>query len=277
MTTTAASPARSGATRQSHGFADTLTLLRRNLLHMIRYPALSLFTILGPVVALLFIVYVFGGTLGAGLPGVDPDLGREAYISYVLPGILLVTVAGNAGGAAITAAMDMTEGITARFRTMAIPRSAVLAGHVLGNTIVGIIAVVLVLAVGLLIGFRPTATPLEWLTAVGLIALISYAVSWLGVAMGIQAKSVETASNWPLLLTLLPFLGSGFVPTASMPEWLQWFAQYQPFTPFIEAIRGLLLGNPLDWNLGLSLGWCAVIIAVGHTWSMAIYERKSVR
>ena len=94
--------------------------------------------------------------------------------------------------------------------------------------------------------------------------------------MGIQAKSVETASNWPLLLTFLPFLGSGFVPTASMPDWLQWFAQYQPFTPFIEAIRGLLLGTPLDGNLWLSLGWCAVIIASGYAWSMAMYERKSV-
>lgn len=277
MTTTAASTARPGAKRQFHVLADTLTLLRRNLLRMVRYPGLSLFTILGPVVALLFVVYVFGGTLGAGLPGVDPDAGRAAYISYVLPGILLVTVAGSAGGAAITVAMDMTEGITARFRTMAISRSAVLAGHVLGNTIVAIIAVVLVLGVGLLIGFRPTANPLDWLITIGLIALISYAVSWLGVAMGIQAKSVETASNWPLLLTFLPFLGSGFVPTASMPLWLQWFAQYQPFTPFIEAIRGLLLGNPLDGNLGVSLGWCAVIIAFGYAWSMASYERKSVR
>lgn len=277
MTTTAASPVHPGAKRQSHVVADAVTLLRRNLLHMVRYPGLSLFTILGPVVALLFIVYVFGGTLGAGLPGVDPGGGREAYISYVLPGILMVTVASSAGGVAITAAMDMTEGITARFRTMAIARSAVLAGHVLGNTIVGLIAVMLVFGVGLLIGFRPTADLLGWLSALGLIALTCYAISWLGVAMGIQAKSVETASNWPLLLTLLPFLGSGFVPTASMPEWLQWFAQYQPFTPLIEALRGLLLGTNLDWNLGVSLGWCVVIIAIGYAWSMSIYERRSVR
>ena len=138
-------------------------MLRRNLLHMIRYPGLSMFTILGPVVILLLFVFVFGGTLGAGLPGVDPAGGRDAYLAYVMPGILLITVAGTASGTAITVAMDMTEGITARFRTMAISRASVLAGHVLGNTLQAIIAVALVLGVSLLVGFRPTAGPVEWL------------------------------------------------------------------------------------------------------------------
>jgi ABC-2 type transport system permease protein len=262
---------------QSHIVADAITMLRRNLLHMIRYPGLSVFTILGPVVILLFFVFVFGGTLGAGLPGVDPASGREAYVAYVMPGILLLTIAGSAGGTATTVAMDMTEGITARFRTMAISRAAVLAGHVLGNSIQAIIAVALVLGVGLAIGFRPTAGPLEWLSAAGLIVLIAYAISWLGVAMGMQSKSVETASNWPLLLTFLPFLGSGFVPTESMPGWLQWFAQVQPFTSFIEAVRGLLLGTPLGWSPVLAVGWGVAIALAGYAWSMAIYERKSVR
>ena len=266
-----------GTSRQSHVIADAITMLRRNLLHMVRYPGLSMFTILGPVIILLLTVFVFGGTLGAGLPGVDPAGGRDAYLAYVMPGILLITIAGTVSGVAITVAMDMTEGITARFRTMAISRAAVLAGHVLGNTIQAIIAVALVLGVGLLIGFRPTAGPVEWIAAAGLLVLIAYAISWLGVAMGMQAKSVETASNWPLLLTFLPFLSSGFVPTASMPEWLQWFAQYQPFTPFIEAIRGLLLGTPLGWSPALAIGWCVVIVVAGYAWSMAIYERKSVR
>ncbi|WBM80200.1 ABC transporter permease [Cryobacterium breve] len=263
--------------RRSHVIADTVTMLQRNLLHMVRYPGLSLFTILGPVVALLLLVFVFGGTLGAGLPGVDPSGGRDAYLAYVMPGILLITISGSAGGASITVAMDMTEGITARFRTMSISRAAVLAGHVVGNTVQAVIAVVLVLGVGLLIGFRPTASPAEWFAAAGLIVLISFAVSWLGVAMGMQSKSVETASNLPLLLTLLPLLGSGFVPTASMPEWLQWFAQYQPFTPFIESLRGLLLGTPPGWNPVLAIGWCAVLALIGYAWSMALYERKSVR
>ena len=138
-------------------------MLRRNLLHIVRYPGLSMFTILGPVIILLLTVFVFGGTLGAGLPGVDPAGGREAYLAYVMPGILLITIAGTVSGVAITVAMDMTEGITARFRTMAISRASVLAGHVLGNTIQAIIAVALVLGVGLLVGFRPTTGPLEWL------------------------------------------------------------------------------------------------------------------
>jgi ABC-2 type transport system permease protein len=277
MTTITAQRPTTGTSRQSHVVADSITMLRRNLLHMVRYPGLSVFTIVGPVVILLLFVFVFGGTLGAGLPGVDPAGGREAYLAYVLPGILLITIAGTAGGTATTVAMDMTEGITARFRTMAISRAAVLAGHVLGNTIQAIIAVALVLGVGLLIGFRPTAGPIEWIAAVGLIVLIAYAISWLGVAMGMQSKSVETASNLPLILTILPLLGSGFVPTESMPVGLQWFAQYQPFTPFIETIRGLLLGTPLGWNPVLAIGWCVVIAVAGYAWSMAIYERKSVR
>jgi ABC-2 type transport system permease protein len=266
-----------GPRRQSHVVADAITMLRRNLLHIVRYPALSIFVIGGPVVFLLMFVYVFGGTLGAGLPGVDPAGGRDAYLAYVIPGILLITIAGTAGGIATTVAMDMTEGITARFRTMAISRAAVLAGHVLGNTIQGIIAVVLVLGVGLLIGFRPSAGLVDWIAVLGMVTLISFAVSWLAVGMGMQSKSVETASNLPLLLTFLPFLGSGFVPTDSMPGWMSWFAQYQPFTPFIETLRGLLLGTPLDWNPALAIGWCVVISLAGYAWSMTIYERKSVR
>lgn len=270
-------PTAPGIRRPSHVVADSITMLNRNLLHMVRYPGLSLFTIVLPVVILLLIVFVFGGTLGAGLPGVDPADGRAAYLAYVMSGILVITLAGTAGGTATTVSIDMTEGITARFRTMAISRAAVLAGHVLGNTIQGVIAVTLVLAVGVAIGFRPNATPVEWVAVAGLIVLIAYAISWLGVAMGIHAKSVEVASNLPLILTVLPLLGSGFVPTDSMPAWLQGFAQYQPFTPFIETLRGLLLGTPLGWNPALAIGWCIVIVVIAYVWSTALYERKSVR
>jgi ABC-2 type transport system permease protein len=278
MTTiTTPRPTTERARRQSHVVADANTMLRRNLLHMVRYPGLSVFTILGPVVILLMFVFVFGGTLGAGLPGVDPAGGREAYLAYVIPGILVITIAGTGGGTATTVSMDMTEGITARFRTMAISRAAVLAGHVLGNTLQAIIAVALVLGVGVLIGFRPSAGPLEWLAATGLIAFLAFAITWLCVGMGMQAKSVETASNLPLLLVLLPFLGSGFVPTESMPAGLQWFADYQPFTPIVETLRGLLLGTPLGWNAVLAVGWCGVITVIGYVWAMTLYERKSVR
>jgi len=278
MTTISAlRPGTPAGARPSHVVADAVTMLRRNLLHIVRYPGLTVFVIGAPVVFLLLFVYVFGGTLGAGLPGVHPGGGREAYVAYVMPGILAMTIAGTGGGAATTVAMDMTEGITARFRTMAISRAAVLAGHVLGNTIQAVIGVAVVLGVGLLVGFRPTAEPIRWIAAVGMVALIAFAISWLAVAMGMQAKSVETASNLPMPLLLLPFLGSGFVPTGSMPVWLQWFAQYQPFTPFVETLRGLLLGTPLGWNPVLAIGWCVLISAAGYAWSLAIYERKSVR
>ncbi|BDZ44421.1 ABC transporter permease [Naasia aerilata] len=278
MTTlTAEHPAATPSSRQSHVLADAVTMLRRNLLHIVRYPGLTIFVIGGPVVFLLLFVFVLGGTLGAGLPGVDPAAGREAYLAYVMPGILAVTIAGTGGGAATTVSMDMTEGITARFRTMAISRAAVLAGHVLGNTLQAILAVVIVLGVGLLVGFRPSAGPGEWLAAFGIVALISFAVSWISVALGMNAKSVETASNLPTLLVLLPFLGSGFVPTGSMPQWMQWFAEYQPFTPVVETLRGLLLGTPLGWSPALAIGWSVVITVVGYAWSLAIYERKSIR
>ncbi|WP_422395730.1 ABC transporter permease [Rhodococcus sovatensis] len=273
----AATSPNAGASRITHTFLDAITMLRRNLLHMVRYPGLTVFVIGAPVVFLLLFVFVFGGALGAGLPGVDSAGGRTAYVTYVVPGILAMTIAGTAGGIATTVAMDMTEGITARFRTMAISRASVLAGHVLGNTVQAIIGVVVVLGVALLVGFRPSAGPVDALAAAGLIAAIAFAVSWLAVAMGMAAKSVETASNTPMLLLLLPFLGSGFVPTDTMPTWLQWFAQYQPFTPFVETIRGLLLGTDAGWNPALALGWCVVITAVGYAWSMAIYERRSVR
>lgn len=263
--------------RRGHVLADSFTMTSRNLLHMIRYPGLSVFTILGPVVILLLFVFVFGGTLGAGLPGVNPTGGRDAYLAYVIPGILAITIAGTAGGTSTTVSMDMTEGITARFRTMAISRAAVLTGHVLGNTLQGVIAVALVLGVGVLIGFRPSAGPIQWLVAAGLLVLVAFAITWLAVAMGMQAKSVETASNLPLVLTLLPLLGSGFVPTESMPGWLQWFAQYQPFTPWIETLRGLLTGSDLGWNPLLAIGWIVLVSIVGYAWSMVLYNRKSVR
>jgi ABC-2 type transport system permease protein len=277
MTTLTVLPRAAGIRRRSYVVSDSITMLRRNLLHMVRYPGLSAFTIGGPIVFLLLFVFVFGGTLGAGLPGADPAGGRSAYLAYVMPGILAMTVAGSASGASITVAMDMTEGITARFRTMSISRAAVLAGHVLGNAIQGLIAVVLVLAIGLLVGFRPTADVVDWLTASAVIVVFAVALNWLGVAMGMQAKSVETASNLPLILTFLPLLGSGFVPTATMPAALRWFAQNQPFTPFIETLRGLLVGTPLGSNALFAVGWAVLIGAIGYVWSRLLYERKSVR
>jgi ABC-2 type transport system permease protein len=258
-------------------FADSVTMLRRNLLHMVRYPGLTGFVIGIPVVLLLVFVYVFGGTLGAGLPGGGPGGAVQHYLAYVLPGILLIAIAGIANGASIGIAMDMTEGIVARFRSMAISRAAVLTGHVLGNAIQGVLVSVILVGVALLMGFRPTAGPLGWLAVAGIIALASLAVSWLGVALGVSAGSVESASNTPMVLTLLVFLGSGFVPTSSMPGWLQGFARYQPFTTFIEAVRAFMFGRDPGSDLWLALGWGVLLALVGYVWARALYIRKSVR
>jgi ABC-2 type transport system permease protein len=251
--------------------SDSVTMLQRNLLHMRRYPGLTGFVIGIPVVLLLLFVYVLGGTLGAGLPG-----GGD-YLAYVVPGILLIGVAGIATGASIGMAQDMTEGIVARFRSMAISRAAVLTGHVLGNTIQGLLCLAAVLGVALLMGLRPTADPVAWLVLTGFLALVCFAVAWVAVAMGMSAKTVETASNTPMIFTLLPFLGSGFVPTQSMPTWLQWFANWQPFTAFIETTRSLLAGTMPNWHGWLALGWSAVMIVGGYAWARTLYVRKSVR
>ncbi len=186
---------------------------------------------------------MLGGTLGAGL-GLRSG-GRAEYIAYVVPGILLITVAGAAQGTAISMAMDMTEGIVARFRTMDIARASVLTGHVIGSVIQTMIAIGVVIVAAVLIGFRSTTGPLEWAAATGLLVLTAFAMSWLSVALGMSAKSVETASNLPLILVLLPFLSSAFVPTDSLPDGISWFAEHQPFTPLIETVRGLLLGTPI--------------------------------
>ncbi len=252
--------------------ADSATMLRRNLRRMRRYPSLTLFIAGLPVVFLLLFVYVFGGAIGAGLG--DVTAGREAYLAYVIPGILLMTVAGGAQGTAISVAMDMTEGIIARFRTMAIARGAVLTGHVVGSVIQTMLAVVIVTAVALLIGFRPTTGPLEWAAAAGLLALAAVAISWLSVALGMVPKDVETASNLPMFLVILPFLSSGFVPTATMPGPLAWFAEHQPFTPIIETIRGLLLGTPIGSDGIVAVAWCVGISILGYLWSRRLYDRN---
>ena len=254
---------------------DSRTMLRRNLRHMIRYPSMTLLLVGMPVVFLLLFVYVLGGTLGAGLGG--PSGGRAEYVNYVAPGIILVTVAAVAQGTAISVAMDMTGGIIARFRTMAISRASVLTGHVLGAMVQTMLAIAVVTVVALLIGFRPNATPTEWIATIGVLAMVSWALTWLTVALGMVSDSVETASNLPMPLLLLPFFGSAFVPTDSMPTVLRWFAEYQPFTPFVETVRGLLMGTPIGNSAVLAVAWCAVISLVGFLWARSLFDRDPAR
>ena len=268
-----------------HPLRDSLTMLRRNLRRMLRYPSMTVMLIGMPVVFLLLFVYVFGGTLGAGLGsgaggstaggGAAGAGTRAAYANYVAPAIILMTVAATVQGTAISIAMDLTEGIIARFRTMHIARVSVLTGHVLGSMIQAAFSLAVVIGVALLVGFRPTAGPVGWLGAVGLLAAVTFALVWLAVALGQVSESVETASNLPMPLILLPFLGSGFVPTDSMPAGLRWFAEHQPFTPIIESLRGLLMGTPLGNDGWLALGWCAVVALGGYLWSRRLFNRES--
>ena len=259
----------------SYAVADSATMLRRNLRHMQRYLSMTLMLVGMPIVFLLLFVYVFGGTLGNGLGA--PSGGRAAYVEYVTPGILLMAVAASVQGTAISVAMDMTEGIIARFRTMAIFRPSVLTGHVVASVVQTMLSLVVVTAVALLIGFRPDASLVEWVAAAGVLAGITLAVTWLSVALGLVAKTVESASNLPMPLVFLPFLGSGFVPTDSMPTALRWFADYQPFTPVIETVRGLLLGTPIGNSAVIAIAWGVAITVVGYLWARKLYDRDPIR
>jgi ABC-2 type transport system permease protein len=259
----------------TYAATDSATMLRRQLRHMRRYPSMTALLVGLPVVFLLLFVYVFGGTLGAGLGGVTA--GRGDYVDYVVPGILLITVASGAQGTAISVAMDMTEGIIARFRTMAISRASVLTGHVLGSLVQTMLSLAIVTGVALVVGFAPNAGPLDWLAACGLLALTTLALTWLSVALGMVSKSVETASNLPMFLLLLPFLGSGFVPTDSMPAGVRWFAENQPFTPVMETLRGLLLGTAIGDSGVLAVAWCAGIGLAGYLWAKRLFNRDPSR
>jgi ABC-2 type transport system permease protein len=273
MTTlAAAAPAHTLA----HTVADSATMVRRSIKHMIRYPSLTLLLVGMPIVFLLLFVFVFGGILGAGLGQAAgaPTGGRAEYLEYVVPGVLMLAIAAAAQGTAISVAMDMTEGVIARFRTMAIARVSVLTGHVVGSLIQTVLALAVVLGTALLLGFRPGGGPLGWLGALGVLTMVTFAIVWLCVALGMVSDTVETASNVPMPLTLLPFLSSGFVPTDSLPTGLRWFAEYQPFTPVIETARGLLMGTPVAAaTLWLAVGWSAAIALAGYLWARKLYER----
>jgi len=262
-------------TMPTHAMEDSATMLRRNLRHMQRYPSLTLMLVGMPIVFLLLFVYVLGGTMGAGLDGVNG--GRAQYLTYVVPGILMIAVTAVAQGTAISVAMDMTQGIIDRFRTMAISRAAVLTGHVVGAMIQTLGCLAIVLGVAVSIGFRPMAGPLQWLGAIAMLALIAFALTWFTVALGLRAKSVETASNSPMPLMLLPLFGSGFVPARTMPAGLRWFAAHQPFTPMIETVRGLLMGTPIGHSAIIASAWCIAIGTFGYMRARAAYDRRAVR
>jgi ABC-2 type transport system permease protein len=242
-------------TTLAYTLSDSRVMLRRNLKHQLRYPSMTVMLLGLPIVLLLLFVYVFGGQLGAGLGAHE---GRSAYLNYVVPGLLLLTVASAIQGTSIMVAMDMTGGIIDRFRTMAIARASVLTGHVLGSLIQTLVAIAVLIAVAFGLGFRSAAGPLQWLA----------------VALGLAAKSVETASNTPMILFLLLFLSSGFVATATMPTGLRQFAEYQPLTPVADTVRGLLSGAAIGGHAIAAIAWSIGIAVVAYLWAIRLYNRR---
>jgi ABC-2 type transport system permease protein len=255
-------------TAVTYAARDSATMLGRNLKHILRYPSLTLMLIGQPVLFLLLFVYVFGGTMGAGLPG---GTDRGDYLDYISPAILVMTVASVALSTAIYIAKDATEGIIDRFRTMAIARSSVLTGHVLAALLQTGFALVVVVPVALLLGYRPDAGAVGWLGAVGLLLTLALALTWLCLALGLAAGSVETASNTPMFLVLLPFLSSGFVPTDSMPSGLAWVAEHQPLTPIIDTLRACLAGTSPGGDGWWAIGWCLLVTGASYAWARRLF------
>lgn len=259
----------------AYALRDSRTMLRRDLRHALKYPVMTVSGLAVPVLFLLLFAGVFGHTLRAGLS--SAVLASGHYINYLAPGILLMTACSGAETTAVGVSTDMTEGIINRFRTMAISRGSVLTGQVLGSAIRTLASSALVVGVAVALGFRPTASPAEWIAAAGLFTLVTLALTWLAVAFGLFAKTPAGANSLSLILVVLPFISSAFVPTASMPAGVRWFAQNQPFTPIIQALRGLLTGTPIGHAAVIAVLWSLALGLVGYLWARARYDHMPVR
>jgi ABC-2 type transport system permease protein len=253
----------------SYALTDSATMLRRTLRHALRYPAMTIGAIGIPVILLLLFAGLLGRTLGAGL-----GAGRSGgYITYVAPGIIVMGVASGCMSTAVSVCVDTTEGIINRFRTMAIARVSLLTGHVVATLIQMTVSTALVIGVAVAMGWRPHGGALQWTAAIGLLELLAFALTWLAVAIGLVSKTPESASNSPMLIQFLPFLGSAFVPTATMPAGVRWFAEYQPFTPINETLRRLFTGTPVGGEGLISVAWCLGILVVGYWWARTVFNR----
>jgi ABC-2 type transport system permease protein len=255
----------------SYAFTDSATMFRRDLRHSLRYPMTTVSGLMVPVIVLLLFDGVFGHTLRAGL-GTTASAG--GYINYLTPGILLMAAGGTAEATAININTDIGEGIIDRFRTMPIWRPSVLAGQVAGSVARTIATGALVAGVAVGIGFRPTASLLEWVAAAGLFTLVGIALTWLTVAFGLVAKTPAGANSLSLIPLFLPFVSSAFVPAGSMPAGVRLFAANEPFTPVIDTLRRLLTGGAVGNHAVLAVAWCCGIAVAGYLWSVALYNRN---
>ena len=244
---------------------DSRVMLRRNLKHIFRNPVTIFNGTLMPVVLMLLLVYVFGNAFNVG----------EHYVEYATPGLILLAITYGLAGTAVSVNSDMTKGIINRFKVMNVSRGAVLTGHVAATVLSTSVAVAVIIGMAFALGFRSSATVGDWLGAIGIIAATAFAAAWLTVALGMAAKTPESAGLIVVPLILLPFLSSAVVPAAKMGQGVREFAQYQPFTPIIESLRGLLAGTPSGGYAAAALAWCAAIALVGYLWSRATFSKRA--
>jgi ABC-2 type transport system permease protein len=249
----------------NHFFGDTAVLTRRSLRHIARSMDTIITTTIMPIAFMLLFVYVFGGAI---------DTGPVDYVDYMLPGILLITIASGVAYTAVRLFADLSSGIFERFQSMPITRSSVLWAHVLTSLFANLVSIVVVVAVALLMGFRTGAGPLAWLAVAGILILFTLALTWIAVIPGLSAKSVDGAGAFAYPLIFLPFISSAFVPTETMPGPVQAFAEHQPVTSIVNAIRDLFAQQPVDSDIWVALAWCVGILVVAYVFANRAYQRK---
>jgi ABC-2 type transport system permease protein len=245
--------------------SNSTTMLGRNFKHTLRNPVAVFNAVLFPIVLLLMFVYVIGGAFDVGVD----------YIDYATPGMIVLAICYGLSATALAVNSDMTKGIINRFKVMDISRSAVLSAHVVGTMLRSFVAIAAIIGVAFLSGFRPAASFVEWLGAIGLVVLVSFAFSWITVALGLFAKTPESAGMAAVPLILLPFLSSAIVPADTMKPEVRQFAEYQPFTPIIETLRGLLAGEPSGSSAITAVAWCVGIALVGYVWSLSTFTKRA--
>jgi ABC-2 type transport system permease protein len=248
-----------------HFLGDTAVLTRRSLRHITRSLDTIITTTIMPIAFMLLFVYVFGGAINSG---------SHSYVDYLLPGILLITIASGIAYTAFRLFLDMKSGIFERFQSMPIARSSVLWAHVLTSLVANLISVVVVVLVALLMGFRSGAGVPAWLAVAGILVLFTLALTWIAVIPGLSAKSVDGASAFSYPLIFLPFISSAFVPTATMPGPVRAFAENQPVTSIVNAIRALFTQQPVSNDIWIAVAWCLGILVIAYALAMSIYRRK---
>ncbi|TFF05116.1 ABC transporter permease [Cellulosimicrobium funkei] len=250
----------------THALADTRALTGRSLRHVLRSPDTIITTAVTPIALMLLFVYVLGGAIDTG--------SGESYVNYLLPGILLITVASGVAYTSYRLFLDLQGGIVERFRSMPVARSSVLWAHVLTSLVANLVSVTLVVGVALVLGFRTDASVGAWLAVLGILVLFVLALTWLAVVAGLSAKTVDGASAFSYPLIFLPFVSSAFVPTDSMPGPVAWFAENQPVTAIVDTLRSLFAGQPVGSDIWVALAWLVGILVLAYAWATAVYRRR---